>query len=453
MIHVLKRSESRGARWLFIAVLAAGLAVSTPALAGFLDIFEVEPTSFTLSFGRVPFDVPSASQRIRIRNITSGGASMDVRPEAPFVITASGGSLAPGQEAFWDVACQPTDPGLNNGFLDIDWCGANCDDASGFTSFTLECTAGLLDPPAPQISLPRVHAFETSQLAVPWTNATSDPVTVTGFATSDPAFTAALSTGGLPQTVLPGASLTSIVTFDTTGADATAQLDVLAGTAVVGRTHVAGSTIKQIDPISWSFGAVPQGAAYTLPIQVRNSSLVTRRITVASADLPEVTIDGLVGQELAPGAIATGLVTVTAQTLGSRTAHVTVAFNTGNGDVASYFANVVSPTFSVTTGDAVPGDGRLDFGTSRAGAPPLQRTFTISNRTGASVLVQCAPPGGANAPFTLVSTCPVSISAHASAAFTVRLTPSIAGTLQTGIGVELGASSLLIQLDARIVDP
>lgn len=152
--------------------------------------------------------------------------------------------------------------------------------------------------------------------------------------------------------------------------------------------------------------------------------------------------------------MANGLVRLTATTLGSHTPNVTLAFDTGHGDVAHYAANVVAPTFEVVTTDAVPSDGRLDFGTWRIDAPPVDRTFTIINDTGNTrVLGGCLGPGGQAPQFALVSACPGSIPAHGQAEFTVRLTPAAVGTLQEGIGVPLGVdASIMVQLDARIVD-
>lgn len=305
-------------------VLAAGILAGGTASASILDV--VEPASFSLSYDHIPFDVPSASQRIRIRNTTADPASGDVRLESGFIVTATGGSLGPGQEQFWDIACLPDAAPGPAGFFDLDWCGKTCDDASGLLSIPLSCAAGLVVAPSAQIALPRVFAYEVSQTTVAWTNTGSAPVTVTGLSVPD-GFTAAPATGGLPQTVLPGNSLTTIVAFDTTRPDTVAQLDVLADTLVVGRTQVTGQTIKQIQPDNWFFDSVPQGAVYTLPIRVRNSSPDTRTITAVTSDDGEFTAEGLVGTTLAPGATADGLVRLTARTLGRRTANLAVAFD------------------------------------------------------------------------------------------------------------------------------
>ena len=434
--------------------LAAGLLASGTAAADILDV--IEPTSFRLSFDHVPFDVPTASQRIRIRNTTADQASGDARWGGSFLVTATGGSLGPGQEQFWDIACLPDVAPGSDTFFDFDWCGRNCDDASGWISIQLLCTAGLVVAPAPELALPRVFAFEASQITVPWTNPTSAPVTITGLSVSDSAFTAT-STVALPQTVAPGASLSTTIAFDTTRPDAAATVDVLAGAAVIGRVHVTADMLKQIDPINFGFNDMPLGAVYTVPITVRNSSPVTRTIASVTSDNSEAAVEGLVGVTLAPGAKAGGLLRWTATTLGSHGAHVTVAFDTGRGDVANYSANVVAPTFEVITMDAVTGDGRLDFGTWRIDAPPIDRVFKIINHTENQRLVGCSPPGDPASRFALVTRCPNNISANAGATFTMRLTPSAAGTLLDAIGVAiLGGDSaprtFAVLLSARIVD-
>ena len=147
----------------------------------------------------------------------------------------------------------------------------------------------------PQIDMSRVHAYETSQRTVHWTNVTGAAVTVTSLAASDGAFSVALAAGYLPQTVLPGEGIDTVLAFDTTRPDATANIDLRADAAVIGRIRASGSTIKQIQPVSYSFDSVPKGATYTLPVRVRNSSPVMRTISSVTSDDGQVAVSGLVG--------------------------------------------------------------------------------------------------------------------------------------------------------------
>lgn len=438
-------------------ILAAGITLGGTAAADSVQI--VEPQNGTLLFEHTAFDVPSPIQRIRIRNgRTAPVSGSPIVAGGHFRVSASGGSLGPGEEAFWDIACLPDEPGMLAGFFDFNWCTTDCG-AEGRVSVNLQCTGGFLIPAQLTTLLPVAFAYEVSQAPVRWTNTGSDPVMVTGFAFSNSAFTAAPESGTLPRTVLPGESLVTTVTFDTTnqptGHDVNAHFDVMAGATVAGRANLLTMVLKQILPGGWTFETVPQGAVYTLPVRIHNSSPVTRTVTSVTSDDDEFTIADLVGTPLAPGEVVNRLLTFTATTLGGRIGNVTLEFDTGQGEIAQYAANVIaSPWFELVTADAVAGDGRLDFGTWRVDAPAIEKTFTIINHTEQERgFNDCLGPGGFAPQFELVGECPFSIAPGASVTRTVRLTPATIGDLQEAIAFPIGAGeTLMLQLDARIVD-
>jgi uncharacterized protein (TIGR03382 family) len=435
-------------------ILAAGIAVGGTAAADSVQI--VEPQNGTLLFEHIPFDVPSLTQRIRIRNGRTAPVSGSPMVGGHFLVAARGGSLGPGEEAFWDITCFPDEPGMLSGFFDFNWCTTDCG-AEGRVSVNLQCVGGFLFPGQLTTQLPVVFAYEVSQAPVRWTNTGSDPVTVTGFSFSNSAFTAAPESGTLPRTVLPGESLVTTVTFDTTsqptGHDVNAHFDVMAGATIVGRANLLTMVLKQILPGGWTFETVPQGAVYTLPVRIRNSSPVTRTVTSVTSDDDEFTIADLVGTTLAPSEVVNRLLTFTATTLGRRIGNVTLEFDTGQGEIAQYAANVIaSPWFELVTADAVAGDGRLDFGTWRVDAPAIEKTFTIINHTEQERgLNECFGLGEPQ--FELVGECPFSIAPGASVTRTIRLTPATVGDLQQVIEFPIGAGEIImVQLDARIVD-
>lgn len=444
----MRDAKAIGVTRLGLCGLVVLAALNRIAQAQGLEV--VEPTSGTLAFDHVLFDVQSESQRIRIANTSTQQAFGFVFCcTEPFVVThGNNGTIDPGREAYWEIACTGA-PGSS--FFDFEWCVGDCDDASGTISVRLQCRPGSLTAQAESIALPVVFAGEMSQADVTWTNTASDPVTVTGFAFGDPAFTAVTA---LPQIVAPGSMMTVTVAFDTTRPDTSTRFDVLANTTVVGRTTVVGVTLKQIQPTFYLFDAVPQGAVYTIPIRIRNSSPTPRMIASVSSDNQDFTVDGLVGTVLAPGAVAHGLGTLRAMRLGTQVANLALTFDTGHGDAATYQANVVAPTFEVITGDSIPSDGRVDFGTWRIDAAPVDATFTIVNRNAvARAVLGCMGPGGPAPQFAFVGPCPTSIPAHGSVSFTVRLTPSRTGYAQSGLGVPLaGGDSVGVQLDADIVE-
>lgn len=458
----MHRCRARGAasHWRLRAqyvILAGGIAVGGTAAADSVEV--VEPLNGTLMFEHTAFDVPSLTQRIRIRNNrTSPVSGSPLVAGGHFLSSPRGGSLGPGEEAFWDIACIPDEPGMLSGSFDFNWCTTDCG-AEGRVSVSLQCTGGLLSPAEITTLLPVVFAYEVSQAPVRWTNTGSDPVMVTGFSFSNSGFTAAPESGTLPRTVLPGESLVTTVTFDTasqaTGRDVTAHFDVMAGAAIVGRADLLTMVLKQILPGSWTFESVPQGAVYTLPVRIRNSSPVTRTVESVTSDDGEFTIADLVGTTLAPGEVVNRLLTFTATTLGPRIGNVALEFDTGQGEIAQYAANVVAPPwFELVTGDAVAGDGRLDFGTWRVDAPAVEKSFTIINHSDVERgFGTCLGPGGFAPQFELVGECPFSIAPGSSVTRTVRLTPATVADLQEVIEFPFGAGQIImVQLDARIVD-
>lgn len=448
-------TSHRGLRARYV-ILAVGIAIGGTAAADSVEI--VEPQSGTLLFEHTPFDVPSLTQRIRIRNGRTATVFGSPIVGGHFLASPTPGIIGPGEEAVWDISCFPDEPGMISGFFDFNWCTTDCG-AEGRVSVNLQCIGGFLFPAQLTTLLPVVFAYEVSQAPVRWTNTGSDPVVVTGFSFSNSAFTATPESGTLPRTVLPGESLVTTVTFDTTsqptGQDVNAHFDVMAGAAIVGRADLLSMVLKQILPGGWTFETVPQGAVYTLPVRIRNSSPVTRTVTSVTSDDDEFTIADLAGTTLAPGEVVNRLLTFTATTVGRRIGNVTLEFDTGQGELAQYAANVIaSPWFELVTADAVAGDGRLDFGTWRVDAPAIEKTFTIINHTEqARGFNDCFGPGGFAPQFELVGECPFSIAPGASVTRTVRLTPATVGDLQEVIEFPIGVGEIvMLQLNARIVD-
>jgi hypothetical protein len=418
-----------------------------------LSVVEPEPP-FGLGFARIPFDSPSPPQRIRIRNLGDAARVLDIDVPPPFTIVATSGDLGAGHDMTWDITCTPTDPdgSVNFGFFVLEWCGSSCSDHDGFQFIDLNCQGGLLDTPDSQLFMPSVYAYETSRQTISFTNPGPSSITITSFASNDVAFSGALASGTLPLTLAPGESVNVVATFDTTRPDTTGLFDVVAGTAVVGRVRLFAATLGQLFPPAWSFAMVPRGAVYTAPLTVRNSFPEARTITAATFDLPAYTVTGLVGRILAPGEVASGLVTFTADALGTHFGLVTVTFDRGHGGAGRFLAEVVAPVFSVTTGDAVPGDGWLDFGTRKVGSGPVEQTFTISNLEAVDLAMPgCSYPDPGQ-DFQVITACPTTIPANGSVQFTVRFTPTVAGDALHSMGTHLtGIGSLQVAFRARVV--
>ncbi|HEU0029528.1 MAG TPA: choice-of-anchor D domain-containing protein [Kofleriaceae bacterium] len=413
-----------------ICAIFEGLA--GPAYA--VPIPEVlEPTSSEIDFGSVPIDTPSAMQHVRIRNIGDATASViEIRAFEPCHFSGPASArLAPGQEAAWDVWCQPTEGGQRFAYFVLTWCDSTCEDVDTRLTFDLSVHGGYFD----EVSGPGLigYADEHVRQALSLHNHEAFPLTVTALNASPP-FAATLASGTLPATVPVGGNLDLVIEYDASAGDGSSLFDVVSGTQTIGRVPLTGFQRTQIQPARDGFDVVPRGAVYTRPTTIHNASAFARTITSASFDLPDFTIGNVVGRTLAPHETIAALVTLSATTLGSRDATLTLAFDSGQGATAELLATVVAPTFTATSDDATPNDGWLDFGTVRLADGPVERTLTIRN-VGATAIpillcIAAAPPFAFVAP----DPCPSSIPANTSLTITVRLTPTVVGEVGSSVG-------------------
>jgi hypothetical protein len=137
----------RPATWVILAGLGSSAAAAPPQL-----VIE-EPADRYLIFPRTPYDSTSPTRRVLIRNDGGPVFQQWIYFTGSFVVAATGGGFATGEEQYWDIACTPSFPEYPSlGFMDIDVCGATCDD-EWVDSIMIECGAGLLDTPAPLVSL------------------------------------------------------------------------------------------------------------------------------------------------------------------------------------------------------------------------------------------------------------------------------------------------------------
>jgi hypothetical protein len=432
-------------RYALLLVLASAPALATPTLE------VIEPASGQLAFGDVPIGVPTATQRIRMRN--TGDTAGDIIEVRGFNLVVSGPTfvtLAPGEDAVWDVACLMPEPGVNGDqFFRVNLCDNSCEgtDLNFFVDFT--CFGGFFDsgfPDGNQAAFADQHALATYSL----TNRESVPVTITGLQIAAP-FSTSLA---VPFVVAPGERLDVPIDYFNPGALAgeyPGNVDLTSDAGVVGRIHAQGFTIDQIQGQVSSFEIVPQGAMYTRPLQIRNSSTATRTITSLAFDLPDSTVSNVVGTTLGPGETVDALGTLGATTLGPVRATLTVGFDSAQGDSAVFLATVVPPTFAVTTADATPDDGWLDFGTAAVATGPLDGSITIVNKLAVDrVIAGCDAPAP---PFELVTPCPAAIPANGSVTLTIRATPGAPGDT-FGIGAvrvdQLGA--ILLAAGMRVID-
>lgn len=390
-------------------------------------------TPSSVHFDHAPFDVPSPTQRVEIRN--GGGATgiEEAELSGPYVIVGKGGSFDPGQTRYWDIACLPSEPYVYGGYLDVRACGETCEDES-FTSVYFSCDGGSL---AADYHLHWVfaYAYSSGQEAVRFTNATAAPVVVTSLAIGDPTLEATALGAPLPRTLAPGDAIDINVVFHSTGVAETAvNLDVHAGASIVGRVGILAQTRNQLRPVA-TYIEVPLGATLRVPVVVRNSFPSARTIASVGSDAPAHVVTGLAGTMLAPGASALGGLTVTGDVLGDQQRVLSLAFDGGQGDAQPYGVKVVPATFRLDADDATPHDGAIDFGAQVLGDAPVDRAFTLTNLTATAIAIQGCDPLAA--PFAYVGACPTTLPALGSVQIAVRFTPDQLGPAAAAIGLTL----------------
>jgi Abnormal spindle-like microcephaly-assoc'd, ASPM-SPD-2-Hydin len=438
-------------RWLCrVGMVVLGICVSARATLAQPSIDVLEPTSLQLFYEDVPIDSASPPQRIRLRNVGDQAIEfIEVNLPRYYEVVATEGNLGPGGEQSWDIVCVPEETAPGGDFLDIIMCADGCE-IEIWETFIVTCDAGLLDAPLADVFLPGVYQGQESRATIPISNPQPTPLTITAVETAAP-FSAALETGTLPVTVQPGETVGIVAEFDTTAPDTDGTLDVVvSGGLIAERLRLRASTLKQIAPSTWDFQLVPQGAVYTVPITIHNAASVPRVITSASFDSAEFAVSDVVGATLPPGQALTALVSVTAGTLGLRSAALTVTFDAEPLAIAWFSATVMPALFSLLTEDAAASDGWLDFGTRQSGSPPIERTVTVVNQSGVDRAVfGCS----SHLPPLELLACPSSIPDGGSAELVMRFSPGPAGSvldeLRIGIEAAGGADAFVVTVPVR----
>src|ERR1043165_5241451 len=154
-----------------VAVLSGNARASGPRLV------IVQPAERYLLFDHTPYDQPSATQRVLIRNDGDPVGYEDIYVGPPFEIVATGGALGTGQVKFFDIACRPAvqDESSNYNQMWIDVCGSSCED-EWIDNLSMQCLPGLLVGPESSLFM-SAHAYSSAQETASFTNPGPDPLT------------------------------------------------------------------------------------------------------------------------------------------------------------------------------------------------------------------------------------------------------------------------------------
>jgi fibronectin type 3 domain-containing protein len=216
-------------------------------------------------------------------------------------------------------------------------------------------------------------------------------MTVTGFATSNPAFTVGASMPGLPAAMTAGQTLTVPVTFaPTTPGAASASLTVTTstGTANVTLTGTGQVNGPQLvaTPATVNFGGVATGTSKSLSVLLQNAGSQTLTFAASTPPAAPFSASGLPdpGTTLASGASVTATVTFSPTTDGTWSGSLGVGSDGGNVSIALAATSGAPPLLQITP-------MTVDYGQVATGAAAVM-TFAVKNVGGTDLTITKSKP-------------------------------------------------------------
>jgi hypothetical protein len=415
------------------------------------ELVVIDPVGAGVDLGPVNVGATSAVFRIKVQNIGDTATTPEVNLDAgPFSIIASGGSLAPGQTAFWDVAAMPTinDVGSVGALFELIY-RANDDDL--IVTVVVSCQVRRAPFDAPLAGFAPIGPGTTASRTITVTNTSAIALTIAGLTLGDPtAFTVQLPTGSFPITVAPEGTFDVELVFAPTlpghGYDTEIAATLSDGSSAY-VDEIFGSTtgllsLESSASVNWD--GVPLGVTWVRQAVLVNYGDTPQTITALTLSNP--TEFGFTGIAHASVAVQT---TFAPAELATRFSTFAISF-TDVADVTGLVTGEgVTPLVRITTDDAAPDDGVLDFGVLEAGSAPVTRQFTITNISGSAISTdRCEQFFEPDLAATV--DCPdfAVLAPNASFQFGVVLTPAHVGT--PGGRITFSASGMNYTLEMRV---
>jgi hypothetical protein len=455
--------RTREAFWLVVFVT---LVAHTAGAAARARLGVTEPAMGALDFGKVNIGTTKGPLRITIMNSgdTTPGFPEAILNDPEFEIVNTGGDLAPGHSAFWDIVVTPTEQSrqrVGTTFL-FRYLDSDSEDRQIDVAILCQTRRAPFDALDLEFLPSGPGTITTRKLSVLNTSAT--PLQITGFTFTEPAFSAVLHDGHLPITIAPESRFDLDVRF----APQTPQIRGFVYFGLVAAILDDGSSQFLIETIGSSTGfvdleragfqPVPVGQTWRSPTAIANYTSHPVTITGIAITNPVFAIEGLtVGSVIPAFTSLPVMVSATPTQNGDVSADYTINFDTVDALTGDWRTTGYAAQLQYITHDDALDDGILDFGELTSTSPPVTRTLTVHNPTEFGLFIDCMRFGltgdGFSAPNPFSTVLMPGASLDIDIAFTpVPPEPIRAGERRiSGYRVtELGTVHDVIQLTARV---
>ena len=411
---------------------------------------ELTATPSSLNFGNVQ---TGTSQTLSDTVANTGQSSLNI---SQITVTGTGYSitgisapltLAAGQGASFSVQFSPSSTGAASGNIAFQT-------DNGTVNVPLSGTgvlAGTLTANPTSINFGSVVTGSAASQTVTLKNVGGENVTVTAAAVSGAGFSDSGLT--LPLTLTPNQTSTFTVSFSpqvTGSVTGTVALSVSGQTDVdIALSGMGVAPANLVDnPPSITFTNVTVGSTATQTETLQNTGGVSAIITAVTATGTGFSVSGItLPFTLGAGQSTSFTVKFSPQSAGSFSGNVAVISNAQNSTL-----NIPLTGTAVAAGDLTASPSSVDFGNVVVGSTGSQ-TETLKNTGGSNVTVTAASISGTGFSYTGL-TLPLTLTPNQTSTFTIKFTPSAAGSANGTMSLTVsGSSNVSIPLTGTGVTP
>ena len=409
-------------KWFVLLVVATSVAHAQ-------QVVVEQPANSVIDAGPVNEGTTSVPMRIQLRNVgTSPALGVNiVVGSASWSVVATGGDLGVGNAQYWDVAVSSTValPCPPSAFFDVHYRNAAGDDF--MRTITLRCQTRRVPFHANVLNFEEVGPNTTTTRRMPVIHTGSAAAQIVALTSTNTAYKPELVGATLPLTVAPGATFAIDVRFEPTAS--LTQFDTtigvtLATTSTYALAPAHGRTSDYFRfRRAWIPPRVPVGQTWHGIASFANYTSQSETLTNATISNAAFAIVGLSqGGTLAAHTELPVRVAITPSTPGSLSTNASFTFGTAAPITEGWDSEGIAPQLTVSTADATPSDGLLDFGDLAASSAPVVRKITVTNPTANGLSIECRVVTDAADGFTSPA-CPTFIAAGASFDVDVTFTP------------------------------